>query len=189
MMGRRYIFYLLLPAVLFLWLLPDHAVIAAETDAATAKADPEQSALHEEDKAASPHPVSPFPSMLDGADHSDVPSFGWMFVRTIGALCLVFVLILGLVFVLKRFAFHHRMPGLKNDAISILSSTFIAPKKSIHMIQVLNRVLIVGVTDAGISILSEFHEDELGTIERQNKRETTKQPFDNVLSTLWGKIK
>lgn len=189
MIRRRTITYLLLPALLFLWLLPDNAAAAAEPDADIAQAGPEQSARYEEDKTASPDPAAPFPSMLDGADHTDVPSFGWMFVRTIGALCLVFILILGLVFLLKRFAFQQRMPGLKNDAISILSSTFIAPKKSIHMIQVLNRVLIVGVTDAGISILSEFHENELGTIENQNKQDTTKQPFDNVLSTLWGKIK
>lgn len=76
-------------------------------------------------------------------------------IRVILSLILVVVLIYGFVFVLVRMMDRRRSRG-GEALIRMLGSIFLGPKKGVYLLHVLNRVLVVGVTDANIVLLSEI---------------------------------
>ena len=79
--------------------------------------------------------------------------FGWIIV--IGL-----ILYLGLR-VYKIFASGNGMGGRHSAAIKILSSSIIGPKKSLCLVEALDHLLLLGVTDGQISVLLQIPAAEL----------------------------
>ena len=80
-------------------------------------------------------------------------SFGLVIFRTI-----VFLIILiGVIFLFMYF-FKHVLYRRKGEGLSIrvVGSTLLGPKKSIYLVEIESRRLVLGVTDASISYLTEL---------------------------------
>lgn len=87
---------------------------------------------------------------------------GWeLLMKTAGSMVVIVLLIFAVVFFLRRFVLNRNGLGSGAGAIRILSSSFIGPKKSIHLVKVLNRVLVLGVSETHIQTLSEFGAEEV----------------------------
>ena len=78
-----------------------------------------------------------------------------LLVRTVLSLGLVVILIYGVVFVLRRMVSRQRPSG-SGALIRVVGSAFIGPKKGVYLLEVLDRILVVGVTDTTMVLLSEI---------------------------------
>ena len=114
-----------------------------------------------------------------GAQLMQVGSVGPMILRLVLTLGAVVALIFGTVWVLKRFAVR-RWPGnMQNRPIRVLERVHLAPKKSLDVVAVGERVLLLGVTENSISFLTELSPQERGQLQAPA---TGPAPFKNVLS-------
>ena len=87
-------------------------------------------------------------------------NIGWMLFKTIGILFLIIILILLLVFLLKKYVFRSSLRGKESDWIQILGQVQIQPKKFLTLVKVLDRVILVGMTDSSMVSLAEFEDLE-----------------------------
>jgi flagellar biosynthetic protein FliO len=83
--------------------------------------------------------------------------FGSALVKTILSLGVVIALVYFTTFGIKRFL--TRSKGRSSASIRVLGSTLLGPKKGIYIIEVESRRLLLGVTEATISYLTELEEN------------------------------
>jgi flagellar protein FliO/FliZ len=90
----------------------------------------------------------------------------WIFVKMILSLGAVLALMFGLMFVLKRYVMPGtQAPGQKMD-IEVLARKALQPKKSVVVLKIADRVVVVGLSDQGMQTLTEFGADECEQADR-----------------------
>ena len=111
----------------------------------------------------------------------------WTVFRLILALALVLALIMATVWLVKKLN-----PGMvrtgSSGTIRILSATYLGPKKGLYLIKVLDRVILVGMTENSVQPITEFSGDEEAV--RLLESEADKSGgggFQNILSRLMQK--
>ena len=109
----------------------------------------------------------------------------WSSVKVITALALTLILLVVAIWILKRFLRVQRIPGISGGALSVLEIRYIAPKKAVVLIKVLERVLIVGVSDNSITTLGELTPEETTHIKQDQK--SGSGVFKNILAGFTGK--
>ncbi len=83
-------------------------------------------------------------------------NMGWLIVRTILSLLIILALIIGIVFVFKKF-WGGRIPGSANSKwIQVVARMPLGPKQNLTLIKIFDRVLLLGVSDGAIQALTEF---------------------------------
>ena len=120
---------------------------------------------------------------------SEMPGFSGMITKGIFSLLIVVVLIFGFVYILRRFVYNRGGTNLSNGLIKIINTTFIAPKKSIHLIKIMDRILVVGITENHMQTLAEFSGGEIpeSIIENRKSNSSAKQ-FSSYLNVLLDKV-
>lgn len=84
--------------------------------------------------------------------------FWMMILKSMGMLCLVLGLLVGLLFLLKRLT-EARSGGSGRSMIRLLSSFHLAPKEKVVLLDVMGRKLLIGVTGQSITPLMELPAD------------------------------
>jgi flagellar biogenesis protein FliO len=85
----------------------------------------------------------------------------WVLVKTLLSLAAVLGLMVGLVFLLRKFlSIGGRVSSSEID-IRVLGTRTLQPKRSVCVIGVLNKVLVVGISEQGMHTLTEFAPDEV----------------------------
>jgi flagellar protein FliO/FliZ len=105
----------------------------------------------------------------------------------IGLSLMVIVIIIYLaVFALRKFS-GNSMGGKKGKTVQIIEQTYLAPKKSVFLLKLADRAVLVGVTDTNINMLTEFDLDVIprDVIERVEKQQGG---FPGFLSAATGKL-
>jgi flagellar biogenesis protein FliO len=87
------------------------------------------------------------------------PDFSNLAFQTIALMGLIILLIYVVVSVMRRFLYN-RSPGRGNSAFEILSVSPLIPKKNVCVVKMVDRILVLGLTDAGISPLTEIVDPE-----------------------------
>ena len=85
----------------------------------------------------------------------------WIFLKMLLSLGAVLALMFGLVFVLKRFVVPGGTASGFSVPIQILGRKSLQPKKSIVVLKVAEKILVVGVSEQGIQMLTELAEDDV----------------------------
>jgi len=80
--------------------------------------------------------------------------FGGALFRTVISLVVVVGLVYAGMFGLRRFVYRRKSTGAL--PIRVLGSTLLGPKKGIYLVEVEDRRLVLGVTEASISFLTEL---------------------------------
>ena len=82
-------------------------------------------------------------------------------LRIAGSLVVIIVFIYGAVFLLRKLS-GNRVGGAGRDkTVRLIEQTYLAPKKSVCLIKMADRAVLVGVTEAQISMLTEMEWDSL----------------------------
>ena len=111
-------------------------------------------------------------------------------LQAFGSLILVILLVFALLFFVKKFVYKDFTGFSKKENLSfkVLSQIALLPKKSIFLVKVFDRILVVGVTDTAINTLSEINdkgviEDIESSLSEKNIDDTK---FLNILKSNIG---
>lgn len=90
----------------------------------------------------------------------------WLIIKSLITLLLIIALMFGLLIGAKRFFLAKRK--FENEEIKIVNMIALQPKKAIYLVKVLNRIILVGVSDNAIASLGE-----IGDADSVNKLEAS----------------
>lgn len=94
-------------------------------------------------------------------------SMVWMVLKTFGLLIVIIALIILTLSILRRIVRPGGGTVQGSDALRIVGTLFLEPKKGIYLVKLVDRLLILGVTDGNISILEKVGEGaEMERIEK-----------------------
>ncbi len=88
------------------------------------------------------------------------------YFKAIGILFLLLAFLVGLLFLIKRFS-PTPFNTLKQNRLKILGNINLGPKKSLVLVQFLDSLLLIGVTESNISLLKEVsvsHDQDFETL-------------------------
>ena len=110
-------------------------------------------------------------------------SFAGYAAKFAGFLAIVLGLFYGVVQVLKKGVFNRGKLGFLNNSqmIQVLSTTYIAPKRSLMVVKVHTQIFLVANSESGITFLSEMT-DTTGLI-KEGEKQVTGTNFDENLGT------
>ena len=111
-------------------------------------------------------------------------------LQAFGSLVLVILLVFALLFAVKKFIYKDftGFPGKTNLSFKVISQISLLPKKSIFLVKVFDRVLVVGVTDSSINILSEINDKGIieGMESSFSEKRSDNMNFLNILKSNIG---
>ncbi len=81
-------------------------------------------------------------------------------LKTVGALLLVIGLMLLSLYLLRRFGRFSPARFAQKECITLVGQTYVGPKKNISVFQLRNKLLVVGVSDSNLTLLTEINIDE-----------------------------
>ncbi|MCP4568308.1 MAG: flagellar biosynthetic protein FliO [FCB group bacterium] len=178
MFGHRIVIFCLLICLIPFAAIPVRAdstdqVIAGETDPAVTGEDQNLTSVATTEETAEVPTVS---DML-------LPSL----TRIALSLMVIIVVIYGVVYLLRKLSGNRLGGGRKNKTIQMVEQTYLAPKKSVCLIKMADRAVLVGVTDTHISMLTEMEWDTLPQ-DSQPCTEEKQTGFQGVLNDAVGKL-
>jgi flagellar biosynthetic protein FliO len=109
-------------------------------------------------------------------------SLAGMFIRTIFALLLIIISVYIGVYIIKRFA--SGKTRHKGSLVSVAGSTYLGPKKSIYLVDVQDKRLVLGVTDTSIQLLTEIDRPETDETESGDYIQSGADTFHSFLTAL-----
>ncbi len=86
---------------------------------------------------------------------------GWLLLKTTLSLAGVLALMLAVIWLLKRYLMDGRHTGAGIVEVEILAQKPLQPKRSVVVLRVLNKVLVVGSSDEGLRTLAEIEDDDV----------------------------
>ncbi len=108
----------------------------------------------------------------------------------VGAALAVVILAIYLgLFILKKMMGKKYSGNKKNNVLELLETTYIGPKKSVSLIRVGSKSVLVSSTESQVSMLTEMDSDETKEILREMDVEIEPDVFQNMLTSASDKIK
>jgi len=118
-------------------------------------------------------PVSSYGQIDDSVSVSNLtPESGWdvsqnfgeislftVLGKGIGALLLIMLMIYGVVWLLRYLMNKKNIGSIAASSIRVISTTYIAPKKSVTLLQVYDKAVLIGITENSMDALIELEED------------------------------
>jgi flagellar biogenesis protein FliO len=85
----------------------------------------------------------------------------WVVVKSLLSLVAVLALMGAMVFVLRKYAFKGQLSNSSVVDIDLLGHRMLGPKRGIYVVKAMNKVLVVGVTEGGMSSLGEIDDESI----------------------------
>jgi len=85
----------------------------------------------------------------------------WLIVKTVLSLALVVGLMFALGFVLKRYVVKAKSGGTDSLEIEVLGQRMLQPRRSIYAVRVMDTVIVLGMTEHGMHMLTELSGPEV----------------------------
>lgn len=108
-------------------------------------------------------------------------------IRMICALVVVICCIYGGIFLLKR-SMGKKYAGGGNSILEVLETTSVAPKKTISLVKVMDKSVLVGVTENGISMLTELDSEQTEKVLAFQESPEEDIDFKKSFRTAWDKV-
>lgn len=102
----------------------------------------------------------------------------WIVIKTFLSLAAVIALMIGVVFVMKKYMYGGKASSSALIDIQVLGTMMLQPKRSVTVLKVLNKVLILGVTESGMQTLGEIGDE-------QSLQEITERLAAQPAQTKW----
>ena len=101
-------------------------------------------------------------------------------------LIVVILLILGAVWLLKRVSPQVTGSGSgRAGLIKILSTSYLGPKRAFILVEVLDRIMLVGITECDVRLIAEFTDpEEVAEIRAKAGKKTLNSGFAGVLASF-----
>lgn len=106
----------------------------------------------------------------------------WMVVKAFITMLMIIGLMFGLLIVARKYLFNK--PHLTNDHLKVISTLSLQPKKSIFIVKVFNKVMLVGVSDNSMAALGEITDDETLQILESAAQKKQMKGFSEIMKGL-----
>jgi flagellar protein FliO/FliZ len=122
-----------------------------------------------------------------GARLGDSQMSPFLLLKLLFFLAIVIGLIFLAVWIIKKMAPQLNRGG-QTSAIKILSSNWLGPKKALFLVEVIDRIILIGVTDNSINTLSEFTSpEEIALVRTKFSEKSPTASFSTVFTQLLQK--
>ena len=108
-------------------------------------------------------------------------------IKMLSALGIVLGGMLMVFYFLKRYL-KRDLPGSKEKLIKVLASSYIGVKKHISLIEVPGSVLVVGITNDNISLLSKIEDEEILDNLKLSEEDRTQVSFSEHLKKWTSRL-
>jgi flagellar protein FliO/FliZ len=106
------------------------------------------------------------------------------FIKMLFALAIVLGLMMGAVYLVKRYVPQNPGGWKDKSIINIVASRYLGPKNSIMLVEILGKVIVIGVSSTQISHLATISEMEaLDKLKHLSIQEQNAPPFLNHLTS------
>ncbi len=124
---------------------------------------------------------------LKSSDYGDNILTPFAVLKIFVLLLLVIALIMAGVWMLKKFS-PQLARGYTSGIITVLSTTYLGPKRAFFLIEVLDRIMLVGVTECDIRLIAEFTDpNEIERIRSMSSKKSGKESFSAALASVFAK--
>jgi flagellar biosynthetic protein FliO len=106
----------------------------------------------------------------------------WLVVRAFLTMMMIVGLMFALLVVVRKYFFNR--PNISNENMKVLSSLSLQPKKSIFLVKVFNKVMLVGISDNSIAALGEITDEETLEIIDATAQRKQMKGFSEILKGL-----
>jgi flagellar biosynthetic protein FliO len=102
-------------------------------------------------------------------------------------LCVVVAIIYLTVFLLKKLSGNRAGGTGRGKTVQVIEQTYLAPKKSVCLLKLADRAVLVGITDTSINLLTEFDWETLPSdiVERAGRSQAG---FQGILNEAAGRL-
>lgn len=100
----------------------------------------------------------------------------WVLVKTVLSLGAVLLCMVGVIFVLKKLVYGNTRHGGTDVGITVLGSRTLQPKRSVTVLRIMDRIIVVGMSEAGMHTLSEFDAEPVEQTPAPAKTKEEQQP-------------
>jgi flagellar biosynthetic protein FliO len=105
------------------------------------------------------------------------------------ALAIVVVAVYGGLWLLKRLMSSRQRHNGGQSILEVIETTCVGPKKNISLVRVADRTVLIGITDAQISVLTEFDADDTAVVLAKEEVAEPEEGFGNLLGTAASKMR
>jgi flagellar biogenesis protein FliO len=123
----------------------------------------------------------PSPSFYESA----LPSLA----RMTGALLVVIVCIYAGLYLLKRMTMKQYSTSGRQHLLEVLATTCVAPKKTVSLIRVADKAVLVGMTDSQMSFLTELDHNQTAEIVAARTEEKETDRFARLLKSVSHRVR
>jgi flagellar biosynthetic protein FliO len=109
-------------------------------------------------------------------------------IKMISALCLVVLAIYGSIWLLKRLTTRGRRGG-RQGLLEVIETAYLGPKRSVSLVRVAGKSVLIGTTDNQISMLTELSEEETTAVMSEPPAGADDDSFRDLLSVATRKMK
>jgi len=136
--------------------------------------------------------IPPPPSQMSSAESeaAQMPSLTESVLPSLSRIAISLCVIVGIiyltVFLLRKLS-GNRIGGKKGSTIQIIEQAYLAPKKSVCLLKLADRAVLVGITETNINLLTEMEWESLPpeVVERTSRHQGG---FQGLLNEAAGKL-
>ncbi len=110
-------------------------------------------------------------------------------IKMISALIVVLFCVYFGLFLLKRLTNRRKGKSGAGSSLEVLDTAYVGPKKSISLVRVAGRSVLVGVTEQQISMLTELSAEETDSVLAEQPNTEIGDNFSKILSSAAGRLK
>lgn len=110
-------------------------------------------------------------------------------VKMMAALALVIALVYAVLWFMRRMMGRRYGQRSGGTALEVLESAYVGPHKTVSLVRVGKRSVLVGVTDTQVSILTELDTDETEQLLTRDETAVPQPSFSGALTSAVEKIK
>ncbi len=141
-----------------------------------------------------PTPAAPTDSLAASATPAYVPMTGKSeaaasLIKMLIALAVVVVCIYVGIFLLKKLMAKRHTGHSGNSLLEVIETAYIDPKKSLSLVRVADKSVLIGVTDNQISVLTELDQQHTESMVQQLSRQQSSDGFMSMLKSASDKLR
>jgi len=110
-------------------------------------------------------------------------------VKMMAALALVIALVYAVLWFMRRMMGRRYGRRNGNNALEVLESAYVGPHKTVSLVRVGKRSVLVGVTDTQVSVLTELDADETEQLLVRDEAAAPQPSFSGALASAVDRIK
>jgi len=148
-------------------------LLAINTDSVDAERNINQTGAGDTDLAAKTLTTSALPALL----------------RMVSALVVVIICIYGAILLLKHFMGRRYSKSGHLRILEVLETAYVAPKKTVSLIRVADKSVLVGVTENGMSVLTELSPEQTTKVLTHEEEPQIEDNFANSFTNAWDRLR